>query len=78
MDKGGNKRMKCPIDGKPCELIKLSCQRQGKVQIVCHTCDGIGVITEKEYPTFKYVNVVCPECNGEGWIYAELPKVKRK
>jgi DnaJ-class molecular chaperone len=47
-----------------------------KVKIVCHTCDGKGVITEREYPTFKHVMVVCPECNGEGWIYAELPKVK--
>jgi DnaJ-class molecular chaperone len=48
------------------------------VKIVCHTCDGKGVITEREYPTFKHVEVVCPECDGKGWIDAELPKVKRK
>jgi DnaJ-class molecular chaperone len=47
-----------------------------QMKIVCHTCDGTGVITEREYPTFKHVVVVCPECNGKGWVNAELPKVK--
>lgn len=42
-----------------------------KVKVFCHCCEGEGVITEKEYPSGKSIKVVCPECNGDKWVFVE-------
>jgi len=42
-----------------------------KLKIVCHCCDGTGKIAEKEHPSKKQIMTVCPECNGDGWVWTE-------
>jgi len=41
-----------------------------KVKICCHSCGGKGKVVEKEYPSRKEIMVLCPECNGEKWVWA--------
>ena len=43
-----------------------------KIKIVCHACDGKGRIEEKTYPKRESVMVVCPECNGDKFVIAEI------
>jgi excinuclease UvrABC ATPase subunit len=38
------------------------------VKIQCHTCLEKGWIHETEYETLKDVAIVCPECDGHGYI----------
>jgi len=42
-----------------------------KVKIVCHTCKGKGKVEELEFGTLKKIPCVCPECHGDGWVWAE-------
>jgi len=42
-----------------------------RVKIVCHTCLGEGHIEEVEFETRQITEVICPECGGTGWVYAE-------
>lgn len=42
-----------------------------KIEICCHTCEGVGYVMEKRYLTKKPVKVVCPECNGDRYVVAE-------
>jgi DnaJ-class molecular chaperone len=42
-----------------------------KVKVFCHTCDGAGIIKETAYPSGEIIEVVCPECNGKKWVWAE-------
>lgn len=41
------------------------------LKIYCRTCDGKKTVEEKAYPTGEIIEVPCPECNGEGWVYAQ-------
>ena len=43
-----------------------------RVKIYCHTCKGLGKVPEKKYPSGEKVMVICPECNGEKWVYADV------
>ena len=40
-----------------------------KVKIFCHCCEGKKTIEEKEYPSGKIIKIVCPECDGNGWVW---------
>ena len=40
-----------------------------KIKIFCHCCEGKKTIEEKEYPSGKIIKVVCPECDGNGWVW---------
>lgn len=42
------------------------------VRIVCHTCEGKRVVVEAGWPDAAPVVVRCPECDGTGWVTAEL------
>jgi DnaJ-class molecular chaperone len=46
-------------------------EQKESIKIFCHTCDGLGWITEKSYPSGKAVDVVCPECFGKKYVRAE-------
>ena len=41
-----------------------------KVKIFCHSCEGAKTVKEKAYPSGETIDVPCPECNGDGWVYA--------
>jgi len=41
------------------------------VKIYCHTCKGKGTVTETLYPSGEEVEVICPECNGQKWVWDE-------
>ena len=43
-----------------------------KEKIFCHTCDGIGWISEKRYLDGKTIDVVCPECDGKRYVEVDL------
>jgi len=68
--------MQCP-DNAECAKETIKRWKKGggfmvkKVKIFCHCCDGKGTITEKEYPSGKEIEVLCPECNGEKWVWSE-------
>lgn len=40
-----------------------------RIKIYCHTCEGKGTITEEKYPSKEEIEVPCPECNGEKWVW---------
>jgi DnaJ-class molecular chaperone len=42
-----------------------------KVKIFCHACEGKKTVEEKRYPNGETIKVICPECNGEGWVWDE-------
>jgi hypothetical protein len=42
-----------------------------KVKIFCHCCEGLGLVDEDGYPDHHVVKAICPECNGEGWVWTE-------
>jgi len=42
-----------------------------KIKVYCHTCHGTGTVTEQQYPSQKQVEVYCPECNGDKWVWVE-------
>ena len=39
-----------------------------RIKIYCHSCEGKGTLTEKEYPSGRDIEVQCPECNGKKWV----------
>lgn len=43
-----------------------------RIKIYCHSCKGQGYILENRFPDTKPVRVVCPECNGEKFVWDEL------
>jgi len=43
-----------------------------RVKIFCHSCKGLGKVPEKKYPSGEKVMVICYECNGEKWVYADV------
>lgn len=43
-----------------------------RVKICCHSCKGTGRVTEKSYPSGDRIEVLCPECDGEKWVYADV------
>jgi len=43
-----------------------------RVKICCHSCKATGHVTEKSYPSGEAIKVVCYECNGEKWVYANV------
>lgn len=48
-------------------------KRMGKqIEIICHSCKGLGYVTEYKHPKGEEVKTVCPECNGEGFVHDEL------
>jgi DnaJ-class molecular chaperone len=42
-----------------------------RVKIFCHSCGGKGTVKEKKYPDGEEIDVVCPECNGDKWVWSE-------
>jgi DnaJ-class molecular chaperone len=44
----------------------------GRVKVVCHTCNGKGVVDETAYPSTKPIKTLCPECNGDKYVYADV------
>ena len=40
-------------------------------KIECHTCDGMGYVTEKKFATKNIIKCVCPECKGRKWVPSE-------
>jgi DnaJ-class molecular chaperone len=44
----------------------------GRVKICCHSCKGTGEVTEKAYPSGEKVMVICCECNGDKYVYADV------
>ena len=63
----------CP-DNKTCVTETIKRWKDGKVKIFCHSCEGQKFIIEKAYPTEEKVRTVCPECNGEGWVWDDVFK----
>jgi len=55
------------------EELKTVCEEE-RIRIICHTCDGKGVVTELTWPDRREVEVACWECDGRGWIYAKPKK----
>lgn len=37
-------------------------------KIYCHTCHGEGFIYEDQYPDYKRVKIICPECKGQKFL----------
>jgi len=31
------------------------------------------MVEQRQYPSGFSVNVPCPECNGEGWVWQDMP-----
>ena len=40
--------------------------------IFCHCCEGKGTITERKYKSGEEIACVCPECNGNKWVWSEI------
>jgi DnaJ-class molecular chaperone len=45
-----------------------------KVKVRCHACRSAGVIEDEEYETGRVIKLVCPECEGEGFVWDEEVK----
>ena len=43
-----------------------------KIEIICHSCRGLGYVIENKHPKGEEVKTVCPECNGDGFVHDEL------
>lgn len=56
------------IDAKMKEVKRMGKQ----IEIICHSCKGLGYVTEYKHPKGEEVKTVCPECNGEGFVHDEL------
>jgi DnaJ-class molecular chaperone len=50
----------------------------GRVKIYCHSCEGTGKVTEKAYPSRDEIMVLCPECGGDKWVYANVKTVEKE
>ena len=42
-----------------------------KVKVFCHCCKGAKHLVDTAYPSRKDVKVICPECNGKGWVWED-------
>lgn len=40
-------------------------------KIFCHSCGGKKTVKEKAYPSGNEIDVVCPECDGRGFVWVE-------
>ena len=41
-----------------------------KVKIFCNCCEGNKTIEEKAYPKGNSLDVPCPKCGGDGWVWS--------
>jgi len=75
--------MQCP-DNTPCaeetlymgikknlaaKSAQINTSIDTKVKIFCHSCNGRKFVLERAYPSKEEIKTVCPECNGDGWVW---------